>query len=483
MRRPQAGEEEGGDEEGGEEDDDDGDFGAGATASSSSNDARVVVVTRRESLAACRRAVAIIAGPVAAAPGSVIRDPAVAFVAANDAAASAAAAAAAAMTVPSLRVPLRHRPALSACTVSYVIGNSRFGAILDTGSPFLMVPAPPGDGTCRPNYEWGCLRPSDIRPTTTTTTGAGLRPTTERFDGNEGRVDWREGRFSFLPPMDADTTEERTRAQTALFPRSSSMAFGIASESLMDGPGGVFLGLVKHADRRIRPSFLGQSDVSAFSVDLRNDGDGGGGGGADGRGAGGKALTLYGSAPYARDAAGERAVDASAAGRTRPDDDARMLPPTRNAIPLVRDLHRKYGDPTVHYVGVASNIKVNGYDLVPPPSATRTTTTRRKKVYCIFDTGCSGMVVSPSLFDARYDDARANREKSLWGKVDVEFATGSGGIVLLRADRPITTPLGNDDRPWGRSLDGHAIVVLGLAFFEGVMMTVDIDGDRIWFED
>jgi hypothetical protein len=160
-----------------------------------------------------------------------------------------------------------------------------------------------------------------------------------------------------------------------------------------------------------------------------------------------------------------------------------MLPPTRNAIPLVRDLHRKYGDPTVHYVGVASNIKVNGYDLVPPPSATRTTTTRRKKVYCIFDTGCSGMVVSPSLFDARYDDARANREKSLWGKVDVEFATGSGGIVLLRADRPITTPLGNDDRPWGRSLDGHAIVVLGLAFFEGVMMTVDIDGDRIWFED
>ena len=468
MRRPQAGEEEGGDEEGGEGDDD-GDFGAGATAASSSNDARVVVVTRRESLAACRRAVAIVAGPVAAAPGSVIRDPAVAFVAANDAAAAAA------MTVPSLRVPLRHRPALSAYTVSYVIGNSYFGAILDTGSPFLMVPAPPGDGTCRPNYEWGCLRPSDIRPTTTT--GAGLRPTTERFDGNEGRVDWREGRFSFLPPMDADTTEERTRAQTALFPRSSSMAFGIASESLMDGPGGIFLGLVKHADRRIRPSFLGQSDVSAFSVDLRNPPP------PPPPPPPPKALTLYGSAPYARDAAGERAVDASVAGRTRPDDDARMLPPTRNAIPLVRDLHRKYGDPTVHYVGVASNIKVNGYDLVPPPSATRTTTTRRKKVYCIFDTGCSGMVVSPSLFDARYDDARANREKSLWGKVDVEFATGSGGIVLLRADRPITTPLGNDDRPWGRSLDGHAIVVLGLAFFEGVMMTVDIDGDRIWFED
>ncbi len=104
-------------------------------------------------------------------------------------------------------------------------------------------------------------------------------------------------------------------------------------------------------------------------------------------------------------------------------------------------------------------------------------------MYCIFDTGCTGMAVSPSLLDARYRDARANREKSLWGEVDVVFATASGGTVALRAERPITTPLGSDDRPWGRSLDGHAIVVLGLAFFEGVRTTVDIDGDRIWFEE
>ena len=93
------------------------------------------------------------------------------------------------------------------------------------------------------------------------------------------------------------------------------------------------------------------------------------------------------------------------------------------------------------------------------------------------------MSVSPSLFDARYATARANREKSMWGTVDVEFVSASGEIVTLSAKRPITTTLGNDERPWGKSLEGHTIVVLGLAFLDGVRMTVDIEGDRIWFED
>jgi hypothetical protein len=74
------------------------------------------------------------------------------------------------------------------------------------------------------------------------------------------------------------------------------------------------------------------------------------------------------------------------------------------------------------------------------------------------------MAVSLSLINARYNDAQANGKKSLWGEVDVEFEIGSGGIVSLLMERSITTPLGNDNQPWGRSLDGHTIVVLGLAF-------------------
>ena len=51
----------------------------------------------------------------------------------------------------------------------------------------------------------------------------------------------------------------------------------------------------------------------------------------------------------------------------------------------------------------------------------------------------------------------------------------------MNANRPITAPLG-DERPWGKRLDGH-LIVLGLSFLEGLKMTVDIDEDKVWFED
>ncbi len=92
------------------------------------------------------------------------------------------------------------------------------------------------------------------------------------------------------------------------------------------------------------------------------------------------------------------------------------------------------------------------------------------------------MSMSPSLFDARYNGAHANKEKGLWGTVDVEFVSLSGDIITLSVKRPITAPLGKDERPWGKSLDGHGIIVLGSAFLDGMRMVVDIDGDNIWFD-
>lgn len=341
-------------------------------------------------------------------------------------------------TIPSLTIPLQYQPKLSAYTISYTIGKSQFGAIIDTGSPFLIVPSS-SDTTCSPEYEWGCFHPEDSQP------APGLKPTFERFDGNEGLVEWRQGQFSF------------DIINSILFPQSL-MTFGVISESLMDGPGGIFLGLVKQTDSKIRPSFLGQSNVSSFSVDLR-----------ERRGIR-KTLTLYGNASNHGDVS------------SSPNDvinDNMVSPPSnlrtaQNAIPLVRDLNRRFGDPTIHYVGVVSSINVNGSNL-------STTSRRNGKIYCIFDTGCSGLSVSPSLFDERYAIARANKEKSLWGKVNVELKTISGNTVTLNANRPITTPLGSE-RPWGKKLDGH-LIVLGLAFLDGLKMTVDIDGDKVWFED
>ena len=321
----------------------------------------------------------------------------------------------------SITIPLQYEPKLCAYTVSYVVGDTKFGAIVDTGSPFLVVP----HTSCTPDYKWGCYRAEESHP-------SGLAPTYERFVGNEGMMEWREGKFAF------SNTISTVSNLAVLFPQSSSMIFGVVSESLLDGTGGLFLGLVKETNSWIRPSFLGQSDVRAFKVDLREKE------GVD------KSLTLYG---------GSR------------QQQQEISNPSYDAIPLVRDLNKRFGDATIHYVGVASSLNVNGYNLA--------SSSRRNKIYVIFDTGCSGMSISTSLFNERYSIARERRENNLWGNVELNFNTVSGGVTSLNAKKPITTTL--DDRPWGKKLDGH-LVVLGLAFLEGREMTVDIDNDKIWFD-
>mmetsp|Transcript_11690 Transcript_11690/g.23462 ORF Transcript_11690/g.23462 Transcript_11690/m.23462 type:complete len:430 (+) Transcript_11690:65-1354(+) len=320
----------------------------------------------------------------------------------------------------SITIPLKYEPKLCAYTVSYVVGETKFGAIVDTGSPFLVVP----QTSCRPDYKWGCYRAEESQP-------SGLEPTYERFVGNEGMMEWREGKFSFPNSI------AMVSSFALLFPQSSSMVFGVVSESLLDGSGGLFLGLVKETNSWIRPSFLGQSDVGAFSVDLRE------------REGFDKSLTLYG-------------------GSRQPQQ--KFSNPSY-AIPLVRDLNKRFGDATIHYVGVASSLIVNGNNLA--------TSSRRNKIYVIFDTGCTGMSISTSLFNERYSIARERRENNLWGNVELQFNTVSGGMASLNAKKPLTTTL--DDRPWGKKLDGH-LIVLGLAFLEGHEMTVDIDNDKIWFD-
>ncbi|KAL3793112.1 hypothetical protein HJC23_005614 [Cyclotella cryptica] len=333
-------------------------------------------------------------------------------------------------------------------------GNSKFGAIIDTGSPFLLVP----QTSCRPEYRWGCYRPEESNK------ALGLTPTRERFDGNEGWVEWREGSFSFVldesfpsTATPSNTVSNAAPASTLglLFPKSSSMTFGVISETLMDGPGGIFLGLVKDTDSWIRPSFLGQSDVTSFSIDLRQ------------KEGVPKSLTLYG-----------RANPSTGRTKTMSESYSRALRDRvgtfrKDFIPLMRDLNKKYGDPTIHYVAIASSINVNGSTLA-------STSRQDGKLYIIFDTGCSGMCICPDLFDEQYSSARAQKAKSVWNEVEVKFKTSSGEDVTLSAKRPIATPL-TSERPWGRKLDGH-LVVLGLAFFDGLCMTIDANEGKIWFE-
>ena len=302
-------------------------------------------------------------------------------------------------TEKSVTVPIEYIPALGAYVVNYYLFGEPFSAIVDTGSPFLTAPS-----TCSKwsyKHQWGCYHPE-------LTYESGYANTIEGFDNNQGPVVWRKAEFAFgdnMPPQ--------------------NLTFGVFGPELLDGPGGLFLGLIRDTDSWIRPSFLQQMGYTSFSVDLCQT----------------SYLTLSKQTMIADD----------------------------NYIPLVRDLSRKYKAPVVHYTAKAAEFIVNGLPLQLDPNT---------PTYVIFDTGVSGMAVSTELFDGRSIQARKNKEKTLWGEVSVKFKTNAGDLVELTAKKPITTPLGHDT-PWTR-FKGN-LIVLGLAFLVNHVMTVDIDGKKVQF--
>jgi hypothetical protein len=212
----------------------------------------------------------------------------------------------------------------------------------------------------------------------------------------------------------------------------------------MDGPGGVFFGLIRDTDTWIRPSFLGQTTVRSFQVDLQSAEK------SMALSTGPGELLLLDNSPTTEPyTSGTREVD---------------------HIPLIRDLNRRFKDPVYHYVAKAATIRVNGSRLLADSSSS-------KPIYVIFDTGVSGMVVTSDILEERYAAARRNREKSLWGTVEIDLSTKSGNTVSLMARRPVTTPFGQ--KPWPSFKNAH-LIVMGLAFLDDHKMTVDIDQQKLW---
>lgn len=299
-----------------------------------------------------------------------------------------------------LVVPLEFIPALNAYIVQYWLFGERFGAIIDTGSPFLTAPS-----TCSKwsyKYSWGCYKPE-------LTKDSGYANTIEGFDNNQGPVVWRNAAFAF---EEGQETEELT--------------FGVFGPELLDGPGGVFLGLIKHTDSWIRPSFLGQTGYRSFCCDFRDK----------------PQLVL---------------------------SKGSLIGESDDYIPLVRTLNQKYRAPPVHYTAKAASFICNGLPL---------RVDSKNPALVIFDTGLSGMAVSDELFDGRNLQARKNREKTLWGDVRVEFETHQGRTVEISAKNPLTTPLGRDT-PWTR-FKGN-LIVIGLSFLDGRALTIDADEDKLVF--
>jgi len=314
----------------------------------------------------------------------------------------------------SLTIPLKWIPSLNAYVLYFYLFGECFGAIIDTGSPFLTVPS-----YCDAR-RWGCYRPER-------TQDSGLGNTIEIFANNQGTVVWRKAEFSFTKSNE------------------TPVVFGVLDEKLMDGPGGVFFGLIKNTARRIRPSILGQlKNIKAFEISLRSN----------------SINNDKENLINDEDAPGEQS---SLTFFTK------SVILGSNYIPLVTDLNRRYRDPVEHYTAICNSIKIDGR-LVEPQKFPRT--------YVIFDTGVSGMVVSQTLFDERYSAARQNKEKRLWGgTVEISFETNRPGeTISLQAIKPVTTPL--SQAPWGPGFKAN-LIVMGLAFLEGHTITVDIDDQKL----
>jgi len=114
--------------------------------------------------------------------------------------------------------------------------------VLDTGSPFLLVPGRLPASGC--DDRWGCYADS-------TASVALGDATTEGFGGQDVGVEWRRGRldfgdFSFSP-----------------------INFGVVTSSVRKGgTSAIYLGLVRDRVPRVRPTLLEQTDIESFQFDF-----------------------------------------------------------------------------------------------------------------------------------------------------------------------------------------------------------------------
>lgn len=269
--------------------------------------------------------------------------------------------------------------------VKYVIGGALFRAIVDTGSPFLIVPS-----IC--TRQWGGCRVRYLPTEASSKTGrqsnalaesaaegnlsadpssyelpimvnngvkladTKLSPTVEIFGGQDYDVDWKMADVSFpaLSPMPtAVASTDRNLPQSQL---SSvilkDVIVGQAGLDIMRPPGGVFFGLIKDTRSNIRPSFLSQTNFRSFKLDTSTN-----------------TLTL--------------SKTSMIMPATKLNDPFPLVQ-DRIVVPLI-DL-RSFGDPVCHYAAKVSKLIINEVEI-----------DQFKEIYAIFDTGSTGCVLSDEI--------------------------------------------------------------------------------------
>ena len=270
------------------------------------------------------------------------------------------------------------RPRSQFCTEYYIDGR-RFRAVVDTGSPFMLV-----DGSVTASNErWGRF-PVDDSPLSVPLDDVSY----EMFGGQDVDVEWRRGSlrlagYSNLLQQNAWLGDRLQGARSGPWTSPSPMDvmyepmnFGVVRTYQGRGGGGaIYLGLAKDRQpSRIRPTFLEQTDLSSMRFDFL-----------------GRTLTLA----------------------RRP-----LLNTRTDAIPLV-DL-RPLGAPLASYAVKAHRLLANGQEL-----------DLKRPVYAIIDTGTTGLVIGDTL----YDSDEFPLPGAAVRKMEVEVLTEAGKVVTLSAGR------------------------------------------------
>lgn len=342
------------------------------------------------------------------------------------------------------------------CT-EYFVGGKRFRAVVDTGSPFLLV-----NGIRNARQTWGYFEGGD-----------GSLPLGDSsevdYGGEDVDVEWRRG--SLLLAGYANSSEIAaselsrqsgawSRLWTTMLPSARSdvffepINFGVVQRSKgRAGAGAIYLGLAKarrpdafakgrQQDARIRPTFLEQTDIQSLQFHFVK-----------------RTLTLA----------------------RKP-----LLPRWSDAVPLI-DLIR-LGAPLAFYAFKIHRLSVNGREMV-----------LRKPCVAVIDTGVTGMLVSEALYESK-DEAPSGDWRSV-KNMTVETLTEKNRTVTFQASRSARTddatspsrvanfpllvlPVEFEELWKGRSFQAEAeqiphFIILGLAFLSKLKLTIDIDTMRL----
>ena len=230
------------------------------------------------------------------------------------------------------------------------IDGEIFRVIIDTGSPYLVVPL--DDCALQPprlSY-YGCATPGQFRQ-------SGAPSTSEQYGVLPGRVEWLQGDVAFgetetaLDPGGSISMRVRFEGTRA----GGNVIFGGGDRNVMGQSGGALFGLIRQVNTGpsstipaadLRPTALAQLGFTSFCLD-----------------------------------AGSRMLTLSSKPLIRPKKEA-------DALPLVDP--RMFGDGVEHICchAVGNEVQIDG-------AAYRS----RRPILCVFDSGLTGCVLSQSLVD------------------------------------------------------------------------------------